>query len=166
METGARRVFWSRRYEPACIARDATVQDVLRADGVDAETFSAALLHEPWTVRSQSRKPFQVFTPFWRHCLARPDPPKPLRAPKQIAAPAHWPKSLELRDLQLEPHSGWAAGFRPAWHPGEAGAGAALKRFLSRAFDDYPERRNRPDVVGTSRLSPHLHFGEISPRQV
>jgi deoxyribodipyrimidine photo-lyase len=165
-ETGARQVFWNRRYEPACIARDTTVQNALRTDGLDAESFNAALLHEPWTIRNQSRKPFQVFTPFWRHCLARPEPPKPLRAPKQISSPARWPKSLKLRDLQLEPRVRWADGFRAAWQPGEAGANAALKRFLTRAFDEYTEQRNRPDVAGTSRLSPHLHFGEIGPRQV
>jgi len=165
-ETGAPAVFWNRRYEPAVIARDAKVNEALRAAGLQVESFNAALLREPWTVQNQSGKPFQVFTPFWRHCLAKPDAAEPLPAPKQIAPPPRWPKSPALEELQLEPRIKWAEGFRAAWQPGEAGAAAALKRFLARAFDDYPEQRNRPDVVGTSRLSPHFHFGEISPRQV
>jgi deoxyribodipyrimidine photo-lyase len=165
-ETGATRVFWNRRYEPACIARHKVIKEAVRADGLEADSFNAALLHEPWTIQNQSGKPFQVFTPFWRHCLTKPDPAEPLPTPKQLASPAQWPKSLALAELQLEPRIKWAEGFRAAWQPGEAGAAAALKQFLARAFDDYSEQRNRPDVVGTSRLSPHLHFGDISPRQV
>ena len=77
-ETGADAVFWNRRYEPAIIARDAKVKEALRGEGVAVESFNAALLHEPWTIQNKSGKPFQVFTPFWRHCLAQPDPPEPL----------------------------------------------------------------------------------------
>lgn len=165
-EMGATRVFWNRRYEPAVIERDKLVKESLRAEGVEAESFNAALLHEPWTIQNQSGKPFQVFTPFWRHCLAKPDPAEPLPSPKRITPPAQLPKTLALDDLQLEPRIKWAEGFRAAWQPGEAGAAAALKQFLSRSFENYSEQRNRPDVVGTSRLSPYLHFGELSPRQV
>lgn len=165
-EIGARVVVWNRRYEPACIARDKAVMEALRGDGLEVESFNAALLHEPWTIQNQSGKPFQVFTPFWRHCLTKTNPAEPLPAPKRITSPARWPKSLALAELKLEPRIQWAEGFRAVWQPGEAGAAAALKKFLTRAFDDYSEQRNRPDVVGTSRLSPHLHFGETSPRQV
>ncbi len=165
-ETGADAAFWNRRYEPAAIARDAKVQAALGADGLDAMSFNAALLHEPWTIRNKSDKPFQVFTPFWKHCLAKPDPSAPLPAPKNIPSPKKWPRSLALDELELEPKIKWAEGFRAAWQPGEVGATANLNRFLSKAFDDYSDQRNRPDATGTSRLSPHLHFGEISPRQV
>ena len=165
-ETGARHVFWNRRYEPACVARDKLVKEALRVEGLHVESFNAALLHEPWTIQNQSGKPFQIFTPFWRHCLAKPDPAGPLPAPQQLASPVRWPKSLALDELNLEPRIKWAEGIRAAWRPGEAGAHTALKQFLASAFDDYSEKRNRPDVAGTSRLSPHLHFGEISPRQV
>ena len=165
-ETGAAAVFWNRRYEPVVIARDAKVKESLVSDGLAAESFNAALLHEPWTIQNQSSKPFQVFTPFWRHCLAKPDPAEPLPASKLLTAPLKWPKSLGLDELELEPKINWANGLRAAWQPGEAGATANLNRFLSKAFDDYTNHRNRPDVTGTSRLSPHLHFGEISPRQV
>ena len=165
-ETGARAVQWSRRYEPAVIARDAKIKEALRAAGIDAESHNAALLHEPWTIQNQSGKPFQVFTPFWKHCLAKSDPSDPLPAPKNLPATAKWPKSLALDALELEPKKKWAEGMRTAWQPGETGASASLKRFVTAAFEDYSAQRNRPDLAGTSRLSPHLHFGEISPRQV
>jgi deoxyribodipyrimidine photo-lyase len=165
-ETGAQAVFWNRRYEPAVIARDTKVQEALRRDGLGVETFNAALLHEPWTIKNQSGRPFQVFTPFWRHCLTKPDPAEPLPAPKNIPALKTGPRSLALAELELEPKINWANGLRAAWQPGEAGVPANLNRFLSSAFDDYTDQRNRPDVNGTSRLSPHLHFGEIGPRQV
>ncbi len=165
-ETGATGVFWNRRYEPAVIARDATIKDALRADGVKADSYNAALLFEPWTVKNKSAKPFQVFTPFWKHCLALDEPHEPLRAPENIPAPERWPASLALAELELEPTANWADGFRAAWIPGEDGAQKHLQNFLSGAFAGYSDNRNRPDLTGTSRLSPHLHFGEISPRQV
>ena len=165
-ESGASAVFWNRRYEPAVIARDERVADALRADGMQAESFNGALLHEPWTIRNQSGRPFQVFTPFWRHCLARSGPAQPLPAPRQLAAPKRWPESLPLAALELEPSIDWAKGLRAAWRPGEAGAQWQLRRFVNRALLDYGDQRNRPDLVGTSRLSPHLHFGEITPRQI
>jgi deoxyribodipyrimidine photo-lyase len=138
----------------------------LREQGVLVESFNAALLHEPWTIHNQSDKPFQVFTPFWRHCLAKPDPDEPLRLPKKLVTPHKWPKSLALEELELEPSINWAEGLRASWQPGEKGASAQLKRFLHESFGAYSELRDRPAVRGTSRLSPHLHFGEISPRQV
>ena len=165
-EVEASAVVWNRRYEPAVIARDARVKESLRSDGLDVESFNAALLHEPWTIQNKSGKPFQVFTPFWKHCLAQPDPVAPLPAPKRLPAPAKWPKSIALKELELEPTINWAEGIRAAWQPGEAGALLQLKNFLTSAFESYSEQRNRPDVSGTSRISPHLHFGEISPRQI
>ena len=165
-ETGATAVFWNRRYEPAVIARDAVVKDALRADGLKADSYNAALLYEPWSIRNQSGKPFQVFTPYWKHCSALDDPSEPLRAPKNIPAPQIWPSSLALAELELEPKNNWPDGLLAAWSPGEDGARANLEVFLARAFAGYSETRNRPDLLGTSRLSPHLHFGEISPRQI
>lgn len=165
-ETSATAVFWNRRYEPVVIARDKQIKESLRADGIIAESFNAALLHEPWTIQNQSGKPFQVFTPFWRHCLTKPDPERPLAAPRSLAVPKMWPEPLALEALELEPRIHWAEGIQAAWRPGEAGAQTQLKRFLASAFGNYTDGRNRPDLTGTSRLSPHLHFGEISPRQI
>jgi deoxyribodipyrimidine photo-lyase len=165
-ETGAGAVFWNRRYEPALTARDSVVKEALRAEDLTAESFNSALLFEPWHITNKSGRPFQVFTPFWRHCLALEDPALPAPAPRSWPAPVHWPATDPLASLALEPRLDWAAGMRAAWKPGEAGAAAGLRRFCESAFAAYGEARNRPDVVGTSRLSPHLHFGELSPRQV
>jgi deoxyribodipyrimidine photo-lyase len=165
-ETGARAVFWNRRYEPACMARDAKIKEALRTSGLEVESFNAALLHEPWTIRNKSDKPFQVFTPFWRHCLTLPDPPAPTPAPAKIAPPERWPATRPLAELALLPRINWTSGMAAVWQPGPAGAHAQLDRFVSGAFVNYSEARNRPDLAGTSRLSPHLHFGEISPREI
>jgi len=164
-ETGAKAIFWNRLYEPASIARDTRVKAALKADGIDAKSFNAALLHEPWTIEKQTGGPFQVFTPFWRHCCKLPVP-EPLAAPERLAAFAPTPQSLALDELRLLPAIPWDAGMRDAWTPGEAGARAALVRFLDAPIADYPDARDVPSTVGTSRLSPHLHFGEIGPRRI
>jgi deoxyribodipyrimidine photo-lyase len=164
--TDANAVFWNRRYEPASIARDRMVEEALRAAGLETESYNAALLHEPWTIQNKADRPFRVFTPFWRSCLATPEPAKPRPAPHRFTAPSRQPESLPLTALALEPKLNWTTGLRAVWKPGSAGAEAELKRFLRDGVLTYPEGRNRPDLPGTSRLSPHLHFGEISPRQV
>ncbi len=165
-ETGASAVFWNRRYEPAVLARDAAVERLLRAGGLEVQTCNAGLLHEPWTLANQSKKPFQVFTPFWRRCLTQPDPTEPLPAPRRLLSPNQWPESLPLQALELEPKIDWAGGIQAAWQPGEIGAQSQLRRFVTDALPEYEQQRNRPDLPGTSRLSPHLHFGEIGPRQL
>jgi deoxyribodipyrimidine photo-lyase len=162
----ATAIFWNRRYEPAVIARDHIVKQTLREAGLKTESFNGALLHEPWTIENQSGKPFQVFTPFWKKCLTQAEPSSPVAAPKRLPAPPSWPKSLHLDELNFLPKLNWADGFATEWKPGEAGARDALNRFLADAVDNYTVQRNLPDRRGTSRLSPHLHFGEISPRQV
>jgi deoxyribodipyrimidine photo-lyase len=163
---GAKAVFWNRRYEPAIIARDRKIEQALRAVGVRAEICGGTLLHEPETIRNKAGEPFRVFTPFWRTCLTSGEPSEPLPAPRKLTPPRRRPASLLLAALELEPGLGWADGLRAAWQPGSAGAKAELQRFLRHGLLTYAEGRNRPDLVGTSRLSPHLHFGEISPRQV
>lgn len=165
-ETGAEAVCWNRRYEPTAIQRDSKLREGLAGQGVRVESTNAALLHEPWTIRNQARKPFQVFTPFWRHCLAQAEPPLPLPPPERLPSPTRFPASLALAQLELEPTVSWADGFRPHWQPGEPAATRQLDRFLTEAFLAYDEGRNRPDLAGTARLSPHLHFGEVGPRQV
>ena len=165
-EAGATAVFWNRRYEPVVTARNTQIKAALRETGLEVESFNGALLHEPWTIQNQSGKPFQVFTPFWKHCLTKPDPAEPLPRPRKLIAPERWPKSLALDTLELEPKIKWAEGMRAAWQPGELGAKAQMEKFLVAAFLSYSNDRNRPDLTGTSRLSPHLHFGEIGPRQI
>ncbi len=165
-ETGAGAVFWNRLYEPAGLARDEAVAVALKTDGTEAASFNGALLFEPWAIEKKSGGTFQVFTPYWRHCTREFEPPEPLPAPRRIPAPEAWPESLPLRDLALLPAIPWYRGFADAWSPGEKGAHANLRAFLKNAVAGYDEDRDRPDMAGTSRLSPHLHFGEITPRQV
>ncbi len=165
-ETKATAIFWNRRYEPAIIARDKNLKDALRAAGLCAESFNGALLHEPWTIQNKSGKPFQVFTPYWKTCLATSDPDEPLSTPRKFDVPSKFPKSESLASLELEPKINWAGGLRDAWQPGSTGAHAELKRFLQTGLLNYSEGRDRPGLAGTSRLSPHLHFGEISPREI
>jgi deoxyribodipyrimidine photo-lyase len=164
--TGATTVVWNRLYEPAHIARDAGVKASLRAAGLTVHSYNATLLREPWDVKTKTGTPFQVFTPFWRQCLSLPDPALPLPAPSGLRAPAAWPDSPPLDSLALRPTRDWAREFPRTWTPGSAAAHARLAAFLRDAFADYKEARNRPDLPATSRLSPHLHFGEIGPREI
>lgn len=165
-ETGADEVYWNRHHELEAVERDRRIESALRAEGVSIETFNGSQLFEPEKVKNQQGRPFQVFTAYWRACLKLPEPAAPIAAPTRIPSPPVWPVSLALDALCLEPRIDWAGGFRAAWQPGERGAAKQLRGFLAAALADYPTGRDRPDRTGTSRLSPHLHFGEISPRQV
>lgn len=149
-ETKADAIFWNRRYEPAVIARDRILKNELRTQGIQAESFNAALLFEPWEVRTSTGKPFQVFTPFWKTWMVL----------------TRWPRTQRLESLRLESTIDWAVDIRAAWLPGEEGAKRQLEQLLNNALAVYPQERDRPDHSGTSRLSPHLHFGEIGPRQI
>jgi len=167
--TGAGAVYWNRRYEPASRARDAALKSSLQAEGLDAKSFNSALLFEPHTIQNKQGRPFQVFTPYWRHCLSLPMPEPVKSEAARLAAPEAWPESLAAAELGLLPSIPWDAGFPKVWTPGEAGAQARLKRFLrdeDEGVHAYDEMRNLPARDGTSGLSPHLHWGEIGPRQI
>ncbi len=165
-ETGATAIYWNRRHEPAGRTREFAITAALLKQGVGVQGFNSALLFDPDTVRNKAGRPFQVFTPFWRHCQTLAVAP-PVRLPTgKLPAPARWPTSLELAQLGLLSRLKWPAGLAAAWSPGEAAARRRLNKFAAGAMRDYAERRNSPDTDGTSALSPHLHFGEIGPRQV
>ncbi|HVJ68794.1 MAG TPA: deoxyribodipyrimidine photo-lyase [Caulifigura sp.] len=165
-ETGATAVYCHRRYEPAARKLEREVAARLKKDGVELISFPGQLLFEPDDIRTQQDKPYQVFTPYWRTCQKQASRiAAPLGKPRSLPAPTHWPRSELLNDLQLLPAIPWDKEFYDTWTPGEAGARARLMA-LRRSIADYPAERNRPDHEGSSRLSPHLHFGEISPRQV
>ena len=165
-QTNATAVFWNRRYEPTSIARDKVVKAELRKGGLTAESFNGQLLFEPWEVCTKEGRPYQIFTPFWRACQAKPAPPEPLPEVSHLVAPKIWPDSIPLESLHLEPIRPWIDGLREAWLPGSVGARQRLTPFVSDVVGDYATVRDLPAQVGTSRLSPHLHFGEISPRTV
>lgn len=164
--TGSEAVYWNRRYEPAAIDRDSKIKAVLQQDGFVAESCNGSLLFEPWTIRTKQGLPYQVFTPFWKACLSQPAPEPPEHQPTRLMTPRRWPATLDLAELGFEPKIDWTKGMRATWTPGEEGASKQLDRFLKEALADYADARNRPDLLGTSRLSPHLHFGEISVKQV
>ena len=166
-DIAAVRVYWNRCYEPWRIERDSAIKKILRADGVSVRSFNGSLLFEPTDVLKADRTPYKVFTPFYRKgCLASAPPPrKPLPQPDNM----EFFKSNEgvtLPELQLMPEIEWYEEMRTLWQPGEAGAQERLRQFLANGINNYREGRNRPDLENVSRLSPHLHFGEISPNQV
>lgn len=162
-------VFWNRAYDPRSVSRDTDIKAGLKASGVVVDTFNGTLLHEPWTVKTKTGGVFKVFTPFWRAELALPEVAFPLPSPDSIPGiekkTAVASDSLEDWDL-LPTKPDWAAGLRDEWQPGEDGAHTRLSTFLMDGVDDYAAGRDRMGHRGTSRLSPHLHWGEISPRQI
>jgi deoxyribodipyrimidine photo-lyase len=166
-ESAAAAVHWNRQYEPWAIARDTALKEALKAKGVRVESTNATLLKEPWEVKTGAGGPFKVFTPFWRAASARVEVEELFPAPRKLAPPPSWPASDRLADWNLCPSKpNWAEGFEPLWTPGEAGAQRRLARFLDDGLARYAGGRDRPDQDNTSRLSPHLHFGEIGPRQI
>lgn len=164
--TDAEAVFWNRRYEPDVERRDAQVKRELRAQGLQVESRNGSLLFEPWELATGKGGPYRVFTPFWRAARARWMPVAACAAPVRIHDAAEAPDGVLPDQLRLAPLKPWDSGFWSGWEPGEAGAHAALEAFVDGALHDYPAGRERPDRSGTSRLSPHLHFGEIAPWRV
>ncbi|WP_104200255.1 deoxyribodipyrimidine photo-lyase [Cryobacterium sp. Y29] len=171
-DTDAAAVFWNRRYGEAERTIDTAIKAELRGRGVDTHSFAGSLLFEPWTVQTGQGGSYSVFTPFWRSCTAGPPPRAPYPAPTSIASSTGGNAtdgldSENLNDWGLEPSApDWAAGLRAAWSPGEASAQKMLKRFLAEALPRYAAERDEPAQNATSRLSPYLRWGEISPHQV
>lgn len=169
--TGAGYVAWNRRYDKAAIELDKSLKATLIDSSIEVESFNANLLNEPWQVTTKADGPFKVFTPYWRAVRERGEPSAPLPKPRQLSK-ARLPaalrqQALAVSDLALEPTApDWAGGLREAWTPGEDGARQRLNAFVGEAIAGYREGRDRPDKPSTSRLSPHLRFGEISPRQI
>jgi deoxyribodipyrimidine photo-lyase len=160
-EAGAATVMWNRCYEPFAVERDKALKADLTKRDIAVESFNGAMLHEPWELKTVGGTPFRVFTPFWKATRAR-DVGKPHPAPRNPHF--HKTESDDLKDWKLLPTKpNWAKGFD--WQPGEKAAHDALHDFLG-DIKDYARARDLPGRDGTSRLSPHLHWGEISPRQV
>ncbi|MHA7275053.1 cryptochrome/photolyase family protein [Arthrobacter sp. Hz1] len=164
-ETGAERVVWNRRYARPERTIDASVKSWCADNGVEATSYQANLLFEPWQVTTGAGGPYKVFTPFWRACRDQPEPRTPLAAPDRLTGPTL--PSEDLGSWGLLPTApDWSGGLQDQWTPGEAGGGDRLDEFLDGSVAGYAGNRDLPGVEGTSRLSPHLRFGEISPFQV
>ncbi len=164
-EASAHAVRWNRRYGLAERTVDAALKTALADDGIEAASYQANLMYEPWEVTTGSGEPFKVFTPFWRACLATRTPRRPLPAPEALTGPHLASEDLATWGL-LPTAPDWAAGLRATWTPGEAGAHERLDDFLDGAVTGYKDNRDLPAQAGTSMLSPHLRFGEISPFEV
>lgn len=161
-------IVWNRRYEPAAIERDKRIKSALCDSGLAVTSHNAALLFEPWNVATKQGDPYKVFTPFWKATQTLDEPPRPRDAPApgSLQPPHVWPDSLDIGTLELLPKIDWAGGLRDTWTPGEKGAAQQLQWFLDEAMRNYKDQRDHPSMLGTSRLSPHLHHGEIGPRQI
>ncbi len=158
--TNAEGVFWNRLYEPQLRRRDAAVTEALNTSGATCTTFNGSLLREPNEVENASGEPFRVFTAFWKTC--RTDGVTPVPAPEALPPLPHGVRSATIDELGLLPRIRWDTGIATRWKVGESAARRRLQGLPGR----YAEERNRPDLDATTHLSPYLHFGEISPRQV
>jgi len=167
-ETGATAVFWNRLYEPDSIARDTDIKSALTDQGLDVQSFAGRYLAEPWVLKNKAGGILKVFTPYWKALLAHYEE-QPL--PDDLPVPEiSWANSVGGNELEawnlLPTKPDWSGGMEAEWTPGEGGAWTRFNQFKKSAIRDYIDDRNRPDVPGVSRLSPHLHWGEISVTQL
>ncbi|MEO1204053.1 MAG: deoxyribodipyrimidine photo-lyase, partial [Pseudomonadota bacterium] len=163
-DTGATALYCSRRFEPEARRQEKRLRDTL-GDDVERFVYDDYLLRHPKIIKTGSGSAYRVFTPFYRASSAAGEPGLPLPAPDAVQAFSGDVDGLALDDLKLLPTKpDWAGGLRSNWEPGEAGALRQLDEFEGRVAA-YADNRDLPAVDGTSRLSPHLHYGEISPRQ-
>jgi len=167
-QTRAHTLAWNDCHEPGFIKRDAHILQVFTQQGYHVSRHSATLLREPGKVRKKDGTPYRVFTPFWK-TLQDLGPERDF-IPAAASLPAlttdRLPGPLPVAALDLLPAVEWYRAFHLLWEPGEAGAWSALHDFCDDRLIDYPTDRDIPGISGTSRLSAHLHFGEISPVQV
>lgn len=162
----ARAVFWNRCYEPWRQRRDALIKQALQQDGIQVDSSNGSLLWEPWEVLKPDRTPYRVFTPYYRNgCLAAPTPALPLPVPPSLRL-AQASATGDIDSLSLLPRIKWYETMAQHWQPGESAAAAMLNRFLLQGLHNYRDGRDFPGLATVSRLSPFLHHGEISPRQV
>ena len=157
-------LYYNRCYEPFAIKRDTKIKQEL---AIEVNSYNASLLYEPWQIKNGQGQFFKVFTPFWKACLNFATPEEPLETP-DLKAATHQQKSLTVNELDLLPKNpDWSVGFDKQWQVGEQAAQDKLHNFLDTGLKNYATERDLPaEVNGTSILSPHLHFGEISSRQI
>ena len=163
-ETGADSVFWNDRYEPICMQRDEKVKHDLRQMGIQVRTFNGTLLFQHHEIVTKSGAPYKMFTAFWNRCSEAMVAP-PLPPPQRLIGADAPVSTLDVANLGLLPTIPWDEGIREQWSPGEPQALQKLDEFLDETINEYDIARNIPGDDGTSRFSPHLHFGELSVRQ-
>jgi deoxyribodipyrimidine photo-lyase len=165
-QTGAREVFTGGSAEPWARRLDVAARDALADIGVTLHRMRTMMLLQPDQVRTKAGGAFSVYTPFAAACRAGADPRPPLPAPTALPH-TDLPQSERLADWRLLPtRPDWASKFSAVWTPGEASAQARLETFLRESLEGYSAQRDMPAARGTSMLSPHLHFGELSAIQL
>jgi deoxyribodipyrimidine photo-lyase len=165
-QTEAKEVVCNARYEPHAILQEKAVEKALEPLSCSVRTFHGNLLFEPGSIATAKGEPYQMFTPFYRACLNERILFSPLRS-RHSVIPFHGNiKSLEIKELNLLPALNWDKEFYKVWKPGEKHAQQMLKRFIESSLSDYSSDRDLPAHLGTSRLSPHLHFGEVAPSTI
>lgn len=161
-------MFWNRLYDPRMQERDAGIKATLKKKNIAAESFASYLLFEPWRIKNGTGRPYRVFTPFAKACLAaeRTENSLLFAAPAALSAPQQYPQNCEVATLDLMPQINWYAEMETLWQPGEEGAEKRWTEFLEQGIAAYQDRRDFPETDGVSRLSPHLHWGEIAPARL
>ena len=165
-EYNVKAVYWNRCYEPWQITRDKQIKKVLEAHNTESKSFNGSLLWEPWEVLKKDATPYKVFTPYFRKgCLSADSPRMPLPKPSSMKFYEDSTNSVSIDNLGLLPRIRWDKQLEPHWQIGEIGAQKKLKKFTSNRLENYKQGRNFPALNSVSRLSAHLHFGEVSPNQ-
>ena len=159
--TSISAIYWNRCYEPDAISRDKKIKATLLAQGIEVQSFNGSLFHEPWTIKNKTGDYFKVFTPYWKHC-------RQMLYMQTVMHLEDRPAGVEVQsdkllEWNLLPTINWAIRFPDYWSPGEDGAQQKLHEFVEDHLNGYKKNRDFPIQNATSRLSPHLHFGEISP---
>ena len=165
-ECNAEAIVWNRRYTPDDVALDTRIKTGCKDAGLAVRSFAGTLLNEPHEIRNKQGTPFKVFTAFYKHCLATTQRRAPDAAPERLASPAVWPAGTSAEALALLPGHGWAESMMKPWEPSEHAGHRALEKFASAAVVHYDTGRDQPGTDGVSRLSPYLHFGQLSTAQV
>ncbi|MBU6149656.1 MAG: DNA photolyase family protein, partial [Verrucomicrobia bacterium] len=163
-KTGANKVTWNRCYQPWAIERDKKIKKALIHKGIEVTSCNGSLLWEPWEIIKDDKTPYKVFTHFYRKgCLTAKTPRKPLEKPENLSLNGKLDDSISLNNIGLLPNIDWEKSVVENWEISEAGARARLKAFFKEGLIQYKEGRNFPAKPYVSRLSPYLHFGQISP---
>jgi deoxyribodipyrimidine photo-lyase len=165
-EHNIKAVYWNRCYEPWRITRDKKIKKALEVHNTEAHSFNGSLLWEPWEVLKKDGTPYKVFTPYYRKgCLNAVTPRLPLAKPKKLQLYEVKTNKFSIADLNLLPAINWDKQLESHWKIGEVAALKKLEKFTQNRLENYKQGRNFPALNSVSRLSPHLHFGEISPNQ-
>ncbi len=168
-KTRSQTICWNRRYDPYNVRKDQKIKQTLQEKGIEVKSFKGSVLFEPWEILNQKGEPFKVFTPFWRHCLAKNFAYTPYLSPsslKKSSIALHHAHKKDAVDFSYDPF--WSKNFSKVWEDtpfnvSEQGAHERLDFFLQNHVKDYQKTRDFPALESTSKLSPYLHLGMISP---